>query len=124
MAEFEDRGRVFSKLAIKARVDGKLGYTHLPQGGVNAEVKIAAEYPGQNTRGGKSGHLGWANTDLATVEQRRRTEGTAETKLGTDLNSKEYGNGILNGMTHIHGSLDESKVDRPVSGMRLRVGKK
>ena len=114
MAEFEDRGRVFSKLAIKARVDGKLGYTHLPQGGVNAEVKIAAEYPGQNTRGGKSGHIGWADTDLAT----------AETKLGTDLNSKEYRNVILNGMTHIHDSLDETQVDRPVSGMRLRVGKK
>ena len=53
-----------------------------------------------------------------------RTDGTAETKLGTDLNSKEYGNGILNGMTHIHDSLDETQVDRPVSGMRLRVGKK
>ena len=124
VVKFEGGGRVPSNLTIKAREDGKLENTHLP--GVNAEAKTAAEYPGHSSRGRQSGHKGWADTaDQDTAEQwrRRRMDGTAELKLGTDLDSKENGNGITDGMTHKQNSLENGPVGNPREGLRIRKRK-
>ena len=124
VVKFEGGGRMPSNLTIKAREDGKLENTHLP--GVNAEAKTAAEYPGHSSRGRQSGHKGWADTaDQDTAEQwrRRRMDGTAELKLGTDLDSKENGDGITDGMTHKQNSLENGPVGNPREGLRIRKRK-
>ena len=66
--------------------------------------------------------MGWAEQR----RRRRRTDGTAEIKLGTDLFSRGIGNGILDGRTHIQRSLDDREVYRSEcevgQGMKKREG--
>ena len=91
MTEFGDQLRIV-KFGWKGKGGRKLRTHPSAPRGVGAEVKIATLNP--RMWGGKSGHMGWAERrkkrphrvgGTAAAAAYGRTDGTAETNLGTDI---------------------------------------
>ena len=94
MTDFGDQLRIV-KVGWKGKGGRKLRTHPSAPRGVGAEVKIATLNP--RMWGGKSGHMGWAERrkkrphrvgGTAAAAADGRTDGTAETNLGTDIYSK------------------------------------